>query len=138
MHAQVLAAPAAQKLGGAVGQHLVGVHVVRGAGASLVDVDDELIAKASGQHLVGGGGDRAGDRPLEAPEAAVRFSGRFLDEDGCGHQLRRRGQAADRKVLDRPLRLPAVIGAGGYAHLSQRVALDAVRGGGRGVRTHRK
>ena len=47
--ARVRAAWLAEELAGAVGQHLVGVHVVRRAGARLVDVHDELIAKPAGE-----------------------------------------------------------------------------------------
>ena len=82
VHAFVVAASRPEDLRGAIGQHLVGVHVVRGAGAGLVHVDDELIAKPAGQHLVGRGDDRARDVRIEAPERAVGFGRRLLDLDG--------------------------------------------------------
>ena len=44
MHEAVFAARPAEEFGGTVRDHLVDVHVVRRAGAGLVDVDDELIA----------------------------------------------------------------------------------------------
>ena len=43
---------AAENFGGAIGEHLVGVHVVRGARARLVDVDDELVAQAAAANFV--------------------------------------------------------------------------------------
>ena len=54
MHGRVLAALRAEQLVGAVGQHLVGVHVVRRAGAGLIRIDDELVAMLAGEHFVGG------------------------------------------------------------------------------------
>ena len=59
--ARVRAARLAQDFGRAVGEHFVGVHVVRRAGAGLVHVDDELIAQPAREDLVGGRDDRAGD-----------------------------------------------------------------------------
>ena len=44
MHGRVLAALSAEDLVGAIGQHLVRVHVVRRARAGLIRIDDELIA----------------------------------------------------------------------------------------------
>ena len=64
-----VAARLAEHLRGAVGQHLVGVHVVRGAGAGLIHVDDELIAERAGQNLVGGGDDGARDLASRAGRA---------------------------------------------------------------------
>ena len=65
-----VAAPSAEELRGAVGQHLVGVHVVRRAGARLVDVDDELVAQRAGEDFVGRRDDRVGDVGVEPPERA--------------------------------------------------------------------
>ena len=54
VHALVGAARPAEQLAGAVGEHLVRVHVVRRAGAGLIDVDDELVAQLAGEDLVRG------------------------------------------------------------------------------------
>ena len=67
----------AEDFGGAVREHLVRVHVVRRAGAGLIDIDDELIAERAGQDLVGGGDDRARDRRVEAAERGVRLRPRL-------------------------------------------------------------
>ena len=40
---------------------LVGIHVRRGAGPRLVDVQNELVVPGAGGNLLGGLGDRAGD-----------------------------------------------------------------------------
>ena len=113
-------------LGGAVGEHLVGVHVVRRAGTGLVDVDDELIAKPAGENLVGGGDDGARDLRVEPAERGVRFGGGLLDENRGGDEIGLGAQAADREILDRPHRLHAVVGVGG--NLAARRA-DRVRCG---------
>ena len=74
-----VAARAAEQLGGAVGQHLVHVHVVRRAGAGLIDVDDELIAQLPGEHLVGGPDDRVADLRGRAVRArALASAAAFL------------------------------------------------------------
>jgi hypothetical protein len=52
--AEVLAAPAAEQLLGAVGDHLVDVHVERGAGAALQRVDDDLGQQRAVLDLAGG------------------------------------------------------------------------------------
>ena len=60
-------------------EHLVHVHVRRGAGAGLVDVDRELVVVLAGDDLVGGGGDRVGDRLVERRRArALASAAAFL------------------------------------------------------------
>ena len=102
MHALVRAEAFPEDLGSAVGEHLVGVHVVRGPRAGLVDVDDELIAEPSVQHLVGGPHDRAGQAGSKPAERAIRLGCGLLDEDRRRHERRRRGEAADGKVRAPP------------------------------------
>ena len=78
VHPPVGATTVPEDLGGAVGKHLVRVHVVRGAGARLVDVDDKLIAQPPLEHVVGGPDDRAGKRRREAAEPPVGLAAAFL------------------------------------------------------------
>ena len=127
VHARVHAARLAEDLRGAVGQHLVGVHVVRRPGAGLVDVDDELIAKVAGEDLVRRGHNRARDVGVEAPERGVGLGRRFLDEDRAGDEIGMRAQAADRKVLDGARGLHAVVRLGGNAQFAEWVSLSAKR-----------
>ena len=116
----------AEQLAGAVGQHLVGVHVVRRAGAGLVDVDDELIAQARRR---GSRRRRATIAPaivaVEPAERGVRLGRGLLDEDRRGDEVGGRAQAADRKVLDRARGLDAVVRVGGHVQLAERIALGA-------------
>ena len=46
---------AAAKFDGPIGDHLVDVHVGRGAGAGLKDIDGKLVVEAAVGHLAGGG-----------------------------------------------------------------------------------
>ena len=125
MHARVGAARLAEELAGAVGEHFVRVHVVRGAGAGLIDVDDELVAQAAAQDFVGGRDDGARHAGVEPAERRVRLGGGFLDEDRGGDEIGGRAQAADGEVLDRARRLDAVVRLGGNLQLAQRIALGA-------------
>ena len=77
--ARVLAARAAEDLRRAVGEDLVRVHVVRGAGARLIDVHDELVAQLPGEHVVGRADDRGRDRPVGSrPSAPLASAAAFL------------------------------------------------------------
>ena len=103
MHQRVLAARAAEELGGAIGEHLVHVHVVRRAGAGLIDVDDELIAKRAAEHLVRRRDDGVGDARRRAGRVrALAWAAAFLMRTVASTSSAVRAQAADREVLDAP------------------------------------
>ena len=53
-----------------VGDHLVGVHVGRGAGAGLVDVDRKVVVVLAGGDFFDGGDDRLGEFLVELAELA--------------------------------------------------------------------
>jgi hypothetical protein len=61
MHVLVGAFRRAEQFRGAIGEHLVGVHVVRRTGARLVDVNTELIAEFAAEDFVRRLDDRIGD-----------------------------------------------------------------------------
>jgi hypothetical protein len=126
MDAVVLAARAAEDLRRAVREHFVDIHIVRRASARLIDVDDELIAQPPGQDFIGRAHDREADLARQPPERDVRLRRRLFHHDGRCHQLVRRAQSADRKVLHRPRRLRAVVRVRRHADLAERIALDAV------------
>ena len=125
MHGRVLAPRAAEELVGAIGQHLVGVHVVRRAGARLVRVDDELVAMLAGEHLVGGRDDGVGEPRVEAARLLVRERRGLLDPDLRRDERLERREAADREVLPRAERLDAVERVGRDVERAQRVFLVA-------------
>src|SRR6185295_5132181 len=107
------------------GEHLVGVHVVRGTGAGLVDVDDELIAECTGKNFVGRLDNSVTDLRIEAAERDVRLRRCFLDQDGGGDEVGGCAQTADRKVLGGARRLDAVIGISRNLVLAKGIALGA-------------
>ena len=117
----------AEQFAGAVRQHLVGVHVVRRAGACLIGVHDELIAKTTGENLVCRRHDGVRDDSVEASEIAVGFRGRFLDQDRGGDEIEWSAEIADAEIFDGACRLHSVVGVGRDIQLPQRVALGAER-----------
>jgi hypothetical protein len=62
-------------------------HVVRRAGARLIGVDDELIAKPSVEHFVCRGDNRARDLRLETAQGGIGLRGGFLDQDRCRDEI---------------------------------------------------
>ena len=126
MHARVDAARLAEDLGGAVGEHLVRVHVVRRAGARLVHVDDELIAEAARQ--------RSRRRPAtmaraisgsRRPSAAFASAAAFLTRTVAVTRSGGASQAADREILDGARGLHAVVRVGRDLQLAERIAFGA-------------
>ena len=114
---------AAEKLDGAVGDHLVGVHVRLGAGAGLPDDEREVRVELALDHLVGGPDDRLADLRVEAAEVHVHLGGGALDDaetadDRLGHAF-----AADREILDRTLGLRAPIAVGRNLDRAEAVGL---------------
>ena len=97
----------------AVGDHLVRVHVGRGARAALDHVDDELLEQRAVAHLLARLGDRARLVVREQSELVVGERRGLLDarerRDEIGIDRDRR--AGDRKVLERAQRVDAVVGA---------------------------
>ena len=77
---EAVAAVAAEELGGAVGDDLVGVGVGGGAGAGLEDVEDEVVVEVAVDDLLGGGVDGAAEGGVEEAELDVGIGGGLLDE----------------------------------------------------------
>src|SRR5499427_626477 len=98
---------------------------MRRARAGLVNVHDELIAQAARQNLVSRADDRRCYFWFQTAERRVGFCGRLLYEDGRGDEIVRSAKAADRKVLDRALRLDAVVRIGRELDFTQRVTFRA-------------
>ena len=91
-----------QDLGGAVGNDLVGVHVVAGAGPGLEGIDDKLVVPAAVDDFLGGLDDGVGALGVEQTQVAVDFGSGALDhrhrpdEGAPGAQTRRWGNSARR------------------------------------------
>jgi hypothetical protein len=99
---------------------------VRGAGTGLIHVDDEVIREPSLERFVCRPDDGVGDIGGQPAERCVGFRGRLLDQNRGANELFRRGQAADAKVVDRPLRLRAVVRVSRNVNVAERIAFDAV------------
>ena len=117
----VLAPLPSQQLVGAVREHLVAIHVVRGTGTGLVGIDDELVAVPAGQHFIGGLDDRVGEFGIQTPGFPVCQGGGFLDEDDGVNEGGKGSEIGDREVLPCALGLDAPQRLGRHGHLSQRI-----------------
>ena len=110
---------------GEVRDHLVGIHVAAGAGAGLEDVDREVrVVPPFGdfqRRLL----DRRGALGVERVELEVGGRRGPLDQAERADEVARHAQAADRKVLDRALRLRAPQRVGRHLQLAEAVSFDA-------------
>ena len=108
----ILAFLVTQTLQGEIGDHLVGIHIGRGARAALNEVGDELIEHLARDQPITRSDDRVGDLSVEHTEIPVRHRGGFLDVaerlDEIGFPRNR--HARDVKVFLAPDCLDAVIG----------------------------
>ena len=114
----------AQKLVGAVGDHLVGVHVGRGAGPGLEHVYDKLIVPDVIGDLLCRLTDRFGQLAIQQSKIGVYFSRGTLDRAEGGDERRVSAVAADGEILHRARCLHPVIGIRGHLFLAQRISLD--------------
>ena len=116
---------AAEQLDRPVADHLVGVHVGRGAAPGLEDVDHELTVELSVGHLLGGLRDRLAEPALEQPELDVDDRRLTLDQAQRPDEVAREAQRADREVEPGPHGAGTVVGVRGNLELAHRVALAA-------------
>ncbi len=119
---------AAHDLYGPVGDHLVGVHVGRGAAAGLEDVEDEGRIELTLDDLLGGRDDRVPEPLVQQAELVVDVGGLELDRAEGLHEPARLAQVAYGEVVQGAARLGAEEGVAGDLYLPHRVALHAVRG----------
>ena len=125
MHQAALAARTAEDLAGAVGEHLVHVHVGLRPAAGLPDGQRELGVVLARDHLVRGLDDGLGLLRVEALEVQVDLRRGALHLRQRLDQLRRHLLAADLEVRQRALRLRAPEPIGGDLDRAERVLLDA-------------
>ena len=116
-----------QKLGCAIGQHLVDVHVMGGAGAGLKRVHHKLAVVPPHQSLIGRGHDGVPDLTVKPPRSHVSQSRALLDEERGPDKDRKRLQPRDGKVSHGPGCLGSVEGIDGNFHGSQCVVFDSHR-----------
>src|SRR5205823_3751392 len=120
---------AAQELGGAIGDDLVGVGVGRRAGAGLEDIQNELVielARWAGD-LLGRLGDGVSLARLQQSKVTIGDRRSVLDAAEGPDEAAVEALAADGKVLDGALGGGAVVRALGHLEWAHRVAFDPLR-----------
>ena len=123
---RVIPAFLAHEFQGAVGDHLVGVHVDAGARPALDRVDDEVLVPASLNDL--------GRRPVygvrqpqvQVPGVRVGQGRRLFDQGHRADQAGGQALARDREVLDGPHGLHAVQRRHRHLLLTQEIVLGSV------------
>ena len=118
---------AAEHLVGAVGDHLVQVHVGLRARAGLPDHQREMIVELAVDHLLRGAGDGGGAARIEQAELAVGFCGSELDDAERMDERHRHAVLADAEILPAALGLRAPITIGGDVDRTETVGLAAGR-----------
>ena len=99
VHHAAFTALTAQQLAGAVGQHLIDVHIGLCARAGLPDHQRKFVGVLTGQHFIGGGVDGAGRLGIEQAQRTVDRGAGFLDLRQRRNDFARLLLAADVKVL---------------------------------------
>ncbi len=125
---QLAAEFSAQDLGRAVGDDLVGVHVGRGPGTGLEDVDDEVRVESAVHDFAGGLFDGVGNVLFKPAELLVDLSGRELDQAQRTNESARKPAIADREVQHGALRLSPVVCGGWDLHRPHGIPFDACLG----------
>ena len=116
---------AAQQFVGAVGDHLVEVHVGLGAGPGLPHHQRKMIVELALDHLARGAGDGAGAPLVDQPQFAVGLGRRELDDAERVNDLDRHPVLADAEILPRAFGLRAPIAVGGNLDRTETVGLGA-------------
>ena len=114
---------AAGQLDGAVGDHLVDVHVRLRAAAGLPDDQRKVVVQIAGDDLIGGAHDQVALAHLQHAELRVGERRRLLEDPEGAHHLDRHAFAADAEVVARPFGLRAPVAVGGNAHRAEGVGL---------------
>jgi hypothetical protein len=124
---QFRAERAAQDLGGAIGDHLVGIGIGRGARAGLKDVEHELIVEQAVGDLLRCLRNGVGLALVDQSEIAVGHGRGVFDGTQRPDEAAVEALAADGKVVHCPLGGSAVVRALGHLERTHRVALDSLR-----------
>ena len=115
---------AAEDFNRAIGDDLVGIHVRGSAGAGLENIHDKLVVPFAVNHFLRSVLDGLGDLRWHITKPRIGGGGVLLDQAERADKLPGKAQAADRKILDGPGGLRAVIGVGGDFHLAHGVSFD--------------
>ena len=119
-----------QELKGAVGDHLVGIHIGRCPRAALNAVNGELIVQFALDDLIASRADGIPDLAGQHAELHVRNGRSLLDLTERLDKFREAGDAhaGNREILDRPIGLDSVICIGRDAHFTQKIVFETRHG----------
>ena len=112
------------ELAAAVGDHLVHIHVRRGAGTCLIDINRKLRVMVTVHDFGCDFGNQPRHRGLQQSKFAVGFRRGFFDETIRVDEFRGQDRARDREIENRPLRRRAVERIRRDFHFSHGVFLD--------------
>ena len=125
------AARAAEDLVGAIGDHLVDVHVGLGARPGLPHDQRKMIVEGAVDDFLGGLHDRAHAARVQQAEFVVHLGRRPFDDRKRADHRQRDALGADAEVLERALRLCAPVAIGRNLDRSEAVGFAArLRHGG--------
>ncbi|MGY2808105.1 hypothetical protein ACVIHF_004835 [Bradyrhizobium sp. USDA 4506] len=116
---------AAEHLVGAVGDHLVHVHVALRARTGLPDHQREIVVELAFDYFLGCADDGAGAARIELAELAIGLRGRKLHDAECMDDRDRHAVVADLEILPRAFGLRAPIAVGGNVDRTEAVGLAA-------------
>ena len=125
MHRLLGAELAAQHFVGAIGDHLVEVHVGLGAGPGLPDHQRKVPVELAVDHLARGADDGAGAAPVEQSEFAIRLGGSKLDHAERMNDRHRHPLITDAEISPRPFGLGTPVAIGGNVDRAETVGLAA-------------
>ena len=120
---------AAGDFDGAIGDHLVDVHVGLRAAAGLPDAQRKMIVELAGDDFVGGAGDELGFFVRELAEVLIYQRGGLFEDAEGADELGRHGVFADVEVDERAGGLRAVVAVGRDFDLAHGVGFGAGRAG---------
>ena len=115
----------AQRAAGQRGDHLVGVHVGRGAGTGLVHVDGEMRVVFARGHRPCGVLHGLGDALGQQAQPGIDLGRGALDQPQRADEATRHRPAGDGEVLHRPLRLRTPQRIGRHVQFAHAVVFDA-------------
>src|ERR1700731_504075 len=129
MHRRLGAALAAKPFIGAIGDHLIEVHVGLGARAGLPDHQGKMIVELAVDHLTRGTDNGAGAPRINQAEFPIGLGRGKLDDAKRADDGHRHPVLADAEILPGALGLGAPIAIGGHLDRAEVVGLGARRTG---------
>src|SRR2546421_9245379 len=113
-----------QQFAGTIGNDLVRIHVGRGTGAGLKNIEDEVIIELAIHNFLGSAYNRLGNLRIDGTQCLVHLGCSLFDLAESTNKLAWEAQAADRKIKYCALSTGTVISIYWNLHLAHRVALD--------------